>query len=272
MKIAFVGGGNMGSALIAGLLKNGASCGDIAVVEPSPEKRARMEQEFHVSTFAEMGRESMDCDAILLAVKPQQLFNVASGLAHMLKSQLVVSIAAGISAPDLSRWLGNYERVVRVMPNTPAQVMKGVSALYALPQVDASGKAAAETILSSVGSTIWLDDEDKMDAFTALCGSGPAYVFYFLEAMMESASEMGFDPVAAKQMVLDTFAGSIALASESRDEPKILREKVTSPGGTTERAIMAMERHDVKRHIVQAIHAAKNRSREMGIELGKTPC
>ena len=272
MKIAFVGGGNMGSALIAGLLKNGASCSDIAVIDPDPEKRARMEREFQVSTFGEMKPESVDCDAILLAVKPQQLCNVASSLAGMLKSQLVISIAAGITAPDLSKWLGNYPRIVRVMPNTPAQVMKGVSALFALPQVDAPGKAAAETILSSVGSTIWLEDEAKMDAFTALCGSGPAYVFYFLEAMTASAVEMGFEMESAKKMVLDTFSGSIALASESPDEPKILREKVTSPGGTTERAILEMEKNAVKHHIVRAIHAAKERSVEMGIELGKTPC
>ncbi|MBY0579491.1 MAG: pyrroline-5-carboxylate reductase [Burkholderiales bacterium] len=272
MKISFIGGGNMGCALISGLLKNGAKAANIHVVEPDPEKRSHIESEYKVRTFGDMSPESVYCDAILLAVKPQQLSVVASRLAPMLTDQLVISIAAGVLSNDLSKWLNSYGRIVRVMPNTPAQVSMGVSALYALPQVDSSGRAIAANILSSVGSTVWLEQEDKMDAFTALCGSGPAYVFYFLEAMIEAAIEMGFERNDAKTMVLDTFSGSIRLASESADEAKILREKVTSKGGTTERAILSMEIHGVKQHIVQAIFAARDRSREMGIELGKTAC
>lgn len=262
----------MGCALISGLLKNGTKAENITVIEPDSEKRSRMEKEYAVRTFGEISLESVHCDVILLAVKPQQLSAVASILAPMLASQLVISIAAGILVPDLSRWLNGYGRIVRVMPNTPAQVMMGVSALYAPPQVDSSARDAATGILSSVGSTVWLEQEEKMDAFTALCGSGPAYVFYFLEALMEAAVEMGFDRNEARTMVLDTFSGSIRLASESADDANVLREKVTSKGGTTERAILEMERHEVKRHIAQAIFAARARSREMGIELGKSPC
>lgn len=262
----------MGSALIAGLIRNGVKCGDIAVVEPDAGKRSGIGKDHGVRAFGEMSPESTDCEIILLAVKPQQLREVASKLASLLGKQLVVSIAAGIRSTDISKWLGGYSRIVRVMPNTPAQISKGISALYAMPGVDSAGKAAAGIVLSAAGSTIWLEDEEKMDAFTALCGSGPAYVFYFLEAMLDAAAEMGFDPVDARKMVLETFSGSIALASESVDDAGTLRQKVTSKGGTTERALLEMERNDVKRHIVKAILAAEDRSREMGIELGRAPC
>lgn len=260
----------MGSALISGLIRKGTDCGDIAVVEPDLDRRKLIGQEYGVRVYDEATIESMDCEAVLLAVKPQQLHQVASKLACLLENQLVVSIAAGIRATDLSEWLGGYKKVVRVMPNTPAQVSKGVSALYAMPGVEA--KEMAETILSSVGSTIWLDEEEKMDAFTALCGSGPAYVFYFLEAMLEAAGIMGFDVVESRRMVLDTFSGSIALASESQDDAATLRRKVTSKGGTTERALLEMEKNGVKENIVKAILAAEERSREMGIELGNRSC
>ncbi len=270
MKITFVGGGNMGSALISGLIRNGADRKDISVIEPDPERREKMKAEYGISVFESV--DLLDCDLILLAVKPQQLFGVASALADKLSSQIVVSIAAGILTSDLSRWLKGYGRIIRVMPNTPAQVMKGISALYAMPQVSAQDRRMAEEVLSSVGSTIWLIDEGKMDAFTALCGSGPAYVFYFLEALIEAGTEMGFDAIDAKKMALETFSGAVALASESQDEPGILRKKVTSKGGTTERALLEMENSSVKEHVVQAIRAAEERSKELGIELGKTSC
>lgn len=270
MKITFVGGGNMGSALISGLIRNGEDRKNISVVDPDPGKRAKMKEEYGISVFEKL--ETLDCDMVLLAVKPQQLHAVATVLADRLSSQIVVSIAAGILTADLSRWMRGYGRIVRVMPNTPAQVMKGVSALYAMPEVSLEDRKMAEGVLSSVGSTIWLKDEEKMDAFTALCGSGPAYVFYFLEAMIEAGIEMGIDPVDAKKMAIDTFSGSVALASESSEEPGILRKQVTSKGGTTERALIEMESSRVKEHVVKAIRAAEARSKEMGIELGKTSC
>ena len=269
MKITFIGGGNMGSALISGLVKSGAKPGDISVVEPDPEKRSRIEKGYGVTATEEA---DVLGDVVLLGVKPQQLREVAAKLSGRIGSRLVISIAAGIRSEDLSCWLNGHRNIVRVMPNTPAQVSKGISALYALPEVDSSGRRTAEAVLSSVGSTIWLDEEGKMDDFTALCGSGPAYVFYFIEAMLEAARRMGFDALEAKKMVLETFSGSIALALESPEDAGILRQKVTSKGGTTERALNEMEKNDVKDHVVEAVFAARERSRELAVELGKASC
>ena len=270
MKIMFVGGGNMGSALISGLIGNGAEPGDICVVETDPEKRQSIAHAHGVSTSASIG--TLESDLILLAVKPQQLQNLASHIAGHLSGQLVVSIAAGILTSDLSKWLGGFERIVRVMPNTPAQVLKGISALYAMPAVSMEDRKKAEDVLSSVGSTIWFEEEGKMDAFTALCGSGPAYVFYFLEAMIEAGTAMGFDQTDARKMAMETFSGAVSLASDSPEDPKTLRAKVTSKGGTTERALLEMENNRVKEHIVKAIRAAEARSVELGIELGGKTC
>ncbi len=272
MKITFIGGGNMARALISGLTAKGVPAGQISVVEPDPGKREELSSSYRVNTFDSTNADALLSDAILLAVKPQQLAKVASGISSMISDQLVISIAAGILEKDLSEWLGGYERIVRVMPNTPAQVMMGVSALHAMEGVDEAGRKAAEKILSAVGETIWLDCEEKMDAFTALCGSGPAYVFYFLEAMADAAVAMGFDREAAKSMAIATFAGSVRLAAESGEDAAILRMKVTSRGGTTEKAIQSMENDGVKQEIVDAIRAAEARSRELGIELGRAPC
>ena len=269
MKITFIGGGNMGSALVSGLLKSGVKCEDMTVIEPDAEKRSRIENEYGVRAS---GEADVLNEIVLLGVKPQQLREVARRLAGKLESRLVISIAAGIRVGDLSEWLGGHKNIVRVMPNTPAQVSKGISALYAMPEVDPSGRRIAENVLSAVGSTIWLDEEEKMDAFTALCGSGPAYVFYFMEAMMEAASGMGFGPNDAKRMVIETFEGAVILARESEDDAGTLRSKVTSRGGTTERALHEMEKGDVRLNIVEAILAARERSRELAIELGKAPC
>ncbi|NNM82394.1 MAG: pyrroline-5-carboxylate reductase [Burkholderiales bacterium] len=272
MKITFIGGGNMARALISGLTANGVPAGEISVVEPDADKRAELSSMYGVKAYDAANGDALQCDAIVLAVKPQQLAKVASGIAPMISGQLVISIAAGILEKDLSNWLGGHERIVRVMPNTPAQVMMGVSALHAMEGVDEAGRWAAEKILSAVGETIWLEQEEKMDAFTALCGSGPAYVFYFLEAMADAAVEMGFDREQAKSMAIGTFAGSVKLAAESGEDAATLRMKITSKGGTTEKAILSMESDGVKRKIVDAIRAAEARSRELGIELGRASC
>lgn len=268
MTITFIGGGNMARALISGL----AGSRPIAVVEPDPEKRADLCARYGVSAVPSIDATTLQCDVLVLAVKPQQLAAVAKEIAPMLSGQLVISIAAGILEKDLSRWLGGYGRIVRVMPNTPAQVMKGVSALHAMPDVDQPGRRAAEQILSAVGSTVWLEHEERMDAFTALCGSGPAYVFYFLEAMIDAAAAMGFGREEARDMVIATFSGSLALAEQSGEDAAELRRKVTSKGGTTERALLAMEAAEVKAHIGEAVRAAEARSKELGIELGRTSC
>lgn len=269
MNITFIGGGNMGCALIGGLLQKGISAAQMRVVEASPEARDKIQRQFGVCATAEMADAISGSDVVLLAVKPQQLFEVAKQLAPLLTGQLVISIAAGIRTADISRWLAGYQRLVRVMPNTPALVRAGISGLYALPRVEPAQKQQAETILAAVGATLWLEHEEQLDAITAVSGSGPAYVFYFIEALEEAALKLGFDAAQARRLSLETFKGSVKLAAESAEDPATLRARVTSKGGTTERAILSMENASVKQHIVNAVAAAAERSGKLGDELGK---
>jgi pyrroline-5-carboxylate reductase len=205
----------------------------------------------------------------VLAVKPQQLRDIAIFLGSLLRNQLVISIAAGIRSADLIRWLGGYDAVVRVMPNTPAQIRCGVSAMFAASGANQEHCKQAENILGAVGSTVWLEDETQMDAVTAISGSGPAYVFYFIEAMQQAALELGLSPQQARDLSLQTFLGASQLALQSDANPAELRAQVTSKGGTTERALLSMETAGIKNAIVHALRAAAERSREMGDLLGK---
>ena len=270
MNITFVGGGNMTSALIGGLLLQGYSSTQIHVVETNAERREKIKQEFNVEAAADLAEGIADGNIVLLAVKPQQLSIVAQELAALLKNQLVISIAAGIRATDLSRWLGGYGRIVRAMPNTPAFIRAAATGLYALPGVSAEEKHCAESILAAVGSVLWFEREELLDAVTAISGSGPAYVFYFIEAMEKAAEELGLDAIQARQLVLETFLGAARLASQSNENATSLRARVTSPGGTTERAIQALENAGVKNAIIDAIHIANQRSHELGDEFGTT--
>jgi pyrroline-5-carboxylate reductase len=275
MNITFIGGGNMAAALIGGLIDTGFDRNRIAVVEIAAEQRARLARDLGVRvasaiTPAAGEPDALDgADTIVLAIKPQQMREVTRALAGRLSGQLVISIAAGIRSDDLARWLGNYPRIVRVMPNTPALVLAGVSGLYARTEVSAAERSRAESILQAVGSTLWVDRESLIDAVTAVSGSGPAYVFYFIEAMREAAKELGFDDAAARQLVLGTFTGAVKLAEGASEDVSVLRERVTSKGGTTERALATMRDREVKKHIVQAVHAAMQRGVELGDELGK---
>ena len=207
MRITFIGGGNMATALIAGLLRQGHSARQISVVEHNAEARARLAADYQVNTYAELGPEAVIADAVVLAVKPQQLKAVAQALTPLLATQLVVSIAAGVRARTLSAWLMGYSNVVRTMPNTPAMIGAGVTALYALPAVQSPQRQMAEDILKSAGSVLWVEDEALMDAVTAVSGSGPAYVFYFIEAMQQAALELGLSSAAARQLALETMLG-----------------------------------------------------------------
>lgn len=270
MNITFIGGGNMASALIGGLLRQGYLPAQIRVVEINAEGREKIKREFKVEAVAELTQGISDSDVIVLAVKPQQLSAVAQELAALLGDHLVISIAAGIRATDISRWMGSYERVVRAMPNTPALIRAAVTGLYALPGVSVEEKHNAETILAAVGSVLWCDREELLDAVTALSGSGPAYVFYFIEAMQKAGQELGLDAAQARQLSLETLLGAARLASQSDENVATLRARVTSPGGTTERAIQALENAGVKNAIVGAIHVANQRSRELGDEFGTT--
>jgi pyrroline-5-carboxylate reductase len=269
MNITFIGGGNMAGALISGLLQKGFDPSAIGVVEISAESRARLSEKFGITTHEEISTAAVAADTIVLAVKPQQLHGVAMQLQGRLDGKLVISIAAGVRSADLSNWLGGHAVIVRAMPNTPATVLAGVTGLYALPGVPENQRSQAEAILGAVGTTLWLEKEAQMDAITAISGSGPAYVFLFIEALQEAAVELGFSPDQARTLSLETFLGAAKLASHSSEDAATLRKRVTSKGGTTERAILVMEAAGVKQVITQAAQAACLRSRELGDELAK---
>jgi pyrroline-5-carboxylate reductase len=269
MKITFIGGGNMAGALIGGLVQQGFNPGDIRAVELNSDTRASLTRAFELKIYSAISAEALKTDVILLAVKPQQLSAVAAELQPLLRDQLVISIAAGVRAQDLARWLGAYPRVVRAMPNTPALVRAGVTGLYALPGVNAAGREQAQQVLEAVGTCVWFTDEAHMDAVTAVSGSGPAYVFYFIEALEAAAVELGLSAEQSRELALSTFLGAAQLARSSHDDPATLRANVTSKGGTTERAIQALEKSGVKELIRGAVLVAAQRSRELGDELGK---
>ena len=268
MNICFIGGGNMATALIGGLLGQGFTAGQISVVEINAENRSRLIRDFAVRVVDSIKEGMKGSQAIVLAVKPQQLHEVIQELAHGLSGQLLISIAAGIRAVDIARWAGT-ETIVRAMPNTPALIRCGMTGLYALPSVDAAQREQAQSILSAVGEVIWLDDEAMMDAVTAISGSGPAYVFYMMEALEEAAVALGFDDEDARKLSMATFLGAGKLADGSQESVSVLRTRVTSKNGTTERALMSLEANLVKQHIIEAAKAAAERSRELGDELGR---
>ena len=268
-KIAFVGGGNMAGALIGGLIADGFPAASVAAAEIDAGRREQLELEFGIKVSAEVADVVPATDTIVLAVKPQQMRSVASALRSLLSQQLVISIAAGIRSDDLARWLGGYGRVVRVMPNTPALVRSGVSGLFARTEVSAAERERAEAILNAVGETLWVDSDEMIDAVTAVSGSGPAYVFYFIEAVRQAAREMGLPADAAQRMVMGTFAGAIKLAQASSDDIGVLRERVTSKGGTTQCALARMDSGGVAALVSAAVHAARERAAELGEEFGK---
>ena len=269
MNITFLGGGNMASALIGGLLNQGFPAGQLAVIEISAEGRARLEEKFAVRCYDAAQADALACDVLLLAVKPQQMRAACAPLLGHLDQQLLISIAAGLRLADLSRWLGGYGKLIRVMPNTPALIGAGVTGLFALPGVSEDEKRQAEQVMQAVGSTVWVDDESRMDAVTAISGSGPAYVFLFIEALQQAAGELGFTPQAARQLALDTVLGSARLAAQSADPASVLRERVTSKGGTTEAALRVMDERALKDIVTAAAAAACARSTELGDLLGK---
>ena len=268
-RILFVGGGNMGAALIGGLLANGEPASTLAAVEIDGEQRERLATTFGIKVWPGIADVTDDVDTVVLAVKPQHMREAAAALRPLLREQLVLSIAAGIRTEDLARWLGGYRRIVRVMPNTPALVRAGVSGLFALAEVTAAERSRAEAVLRAVGETLWVAREELIDAVTAVSGSGPAYVFYFIEALRQGALELGLDKAQAQQLVMGTFAGAIRLAQASSDDVTTLRERVTSKGGTTERALAAMNGERVAEAIAKAVHAAMQRAGELGQEQGK---
>jgi pyrroline-5-carboxylate reductase len=271
MNISFIGGGNMARAIIGGLKNNDFDMTAITVIDPDEDKRKQLAAEFNVQvndSYVENDNIKLN-HVIVLAVKPQQMKEVCTQLSHKISTQLIISIAAGIRTVDISRWLGNYPSIVRVMPNTPAQIQAGVSALFALPKVTQAQQSQASTILDAVGVTLWLNDEAKMDAVTAISGSGPAYVFYLIEALQDAAISLGMTAEESSMLALQTFAGASLLASQSKTDIQTLRAQVTSKGGTTEQGILALESANIKNIILAAAKAAANKSKSLGDNLAQ---
>jgi pyrroline-5-carboxylate reductase len=272
MTTVFIGGGNMATALIGSLISHGAWASEIRVVEPLEASRTRLAERFPgLHVFAGVSDEATSgAEIVVLAVKPQQMQEAVAPLAaHVEHVGVVLTIAAGIRLRDLSRWLGGYRRLVRAMPNTPALVGAGVTGAYARDEVPPSAREQAGRILAAAGDVIWCDREESLDAITGVSGTGPAYVFYFLEALERAALDLGFPPHDARKLAYGTFAGAIKLAEASEAAPATLRAQVTSKGGTTERAIASMNADRVSEAFVRAVKAAAERARELGDEFGK---
>jgi pyrroline-5-carboxylate reductase len=269
MKISFIGGGNMAAALIGGLAGKLTDAANIQVVDINEYALQRLREQFGVTTAAQIDAAIAESDVVVLAVKPQQMKEVAVQLRPHIAQQLILSIAAGIRAADLSRWLNNHAAIVRTMPNTPALIGKGITGMVKLPGVSDAQQANADAIMRAVGATVWLSDENLIDAVTAVSGSGPAYVFYFIEAMQQAAQELGLTAAQGNELAIATFVGAAQLAAQSAEPAATLRERVTSKGGTTYAALTSMEGSGVKDGIIRAMKAAAERGRQLGEEFGR---
>ncbi len=265
--IAFIGGGNMASAIMGGLIRQGHAAGNIEVVEPYEPTRAALLQSYGITAQAAPTAALQRAQIVVWAVKPQTFKDAAAQTRAHTQQALHLSVAAGIRSDSIAQWLDS-ERIVRTMPNTPALVGKGVSALYARPAVNAAERQRVEAILAGTGDVLWVDTEKQLDAVTALSGSGPAYVFYFMEAMTRAGTAMGLSAEQAHQLAVGTFVGASELARRSDEPPAVLRERVTSKGGTTYAALTSLEHDAVGDAFVRAMQAAERRAQELGDEFG----
>ncbi|MGQ2965417.1 pyrroline-5-carboxylate reductase [Methylophilus sp.] len=267
-RIAFIGGGNMAQALITGLKQRAFAMQQITVIDPDAGKHAQLQHNLGVRTAAALSEQVLQADVIVLAVKPQQLKAVAESLAPFLRSQLVISVAAGIRTADLSRWLNGYRTLVRTMPNTPAQIQAGVTGVFALAEVNETQRQLTDSLLQAAGEVVWLTDEAQLDAVTAISGSGPAYVFLLIEALTKAGVALGLDQAQAQQLSIATFKGASLLAAASETPIATLREQVTSKGGTTEQGLLSLNQHDIHAIMQHAAQQAANRAKTLGDELG----
>jgi len=269
-QIGFIGGGNMAASLIGGLVSNGYPADKVTVTDLDAEKLAYLSKKFGINNTQDSGMLAANVDVLVLAVKPQHMQPVAeaAGLAIKDKKPVVVSIAAGIRVDALDRWLGGDFPIVRCMPNTPALVKTGATGLYASGQVNISQKDQVESLLRAVGVTVWVEDESELDAVTALSGSGPAYFFMMMEALEAAGIEAGLSQKTAQLLTQETALGAAKMALESTETAGVLRERVTSPGGTTERALGVMKEQGLSDILQTAVLAAKERSIELSDELG----
>jgi pyrroline-5-carboxylate reductase len=269
-RIALVGGGNMASALIGGLIDAGTPVEALRVLEIHPAAREALHARHGVLAAAQPAEVLDGATLVVLAVKPQQLAAVCRELQDALRSALVISIAAGVRTAELSRWLGGHTRIVRAMPNTPALVRAGVTGLFALPQVDAAERAQATALMEAVGKVVWVEQERALDAVTAISGSGPAYVFHFIEGLIAAGEQLGLSPQVAHDLALGTVAGAARLALGSEESPATLRIRVTSPGGTTQAALESFSQSDLLGAISRAVAAAAQRAVELGDQLARS--
>lgn len=268
LKIGFIGGGNMASAIIGGLREGGMDASRIHVIEPDAARGAALATRFGVTVAAASDSALLGCDVIVLAVKPQQMREALAPLSGRLSSQLMLSIAAGLRVADLSRWLGGHAAIVRAMPNTPSLIGAGMTGLYAADAVDAVGRDTAAGLMAAVGEVMWVADESGIDAITAIAGSGPAYVFHFIEALERAACKVGFEATDARRLALATVHGAARLAASSEDSPATLRERVTSRGGTTAAALRVFAEGGFVDLVERAAEASRRRAAELGDELG----
>lgn len=269
MRIAFLGGGNMASALIGGLVAKGTDARAISVMEVSPAARERLGAKYpvHIATAPDAAMQRSE--VLVLAVKPQDLKPALKSLATTVATKLVISIAAGVTLGALSRWLGGHRKLVRCMPNTPALIGAGIAALYALPEVNAEERKKAETILGAVGEVVWVAEERLLDPVTAVSGSGPAYVFWFMEQLAAAGEGLGLPADVSRKLALHTVLGAAKLAAASGESPATLRKNVTSKGGTTEAALKVFDEEKLAERFRRALEAASRRGAELGRELGK---
>lgn len=270
MKIAFLGGGNMASALIGGLVNKGFDKSAISVIEMAPAARERLAGRFGVRVSTAPDAATQGAEVLVLAVKPQDMQSGLASMAGNVRGKLVISIAAGITIDALSRWLEGHRHIVRCMPNTPALIGAGVTGLYAPADVNETEKRNAETILRAVGEVVWVPEERLLDPVTAVSGSGPAYVFWFIEQLAASAVALGIPEAEAKTLALHTVLGAAKLAVSSQSSPSELRQQVTSKGGTTEAALRVFEEERLAERLQRAVKAASERAAELGVRLGQT--
>lgn len=268
-RIAFIGGGNMAQALIGGLVAQGINPDQIAVAEPVEALHAALAQ-YGVQVTSDNQQAIQHADVVILAVKPQVMADVLMPLREQFKNQLIISIAAGVTISTLSRLLGGYANIVRAMPNTPALIQTGATGLYAQASVDAHARELASQVLSAAGLVLWVEEESLLDAVTAVSGSGPAYFFYMMQAMIEAGVAQGLSHEQATALTLQTALGAAKMASCSEHSPAQLRKNVTSPNGTTQAAIETLDAAQVSEHIIAALQAAARRSAELAVTLDQS--
>ena len=269
-RIAFVGGGNMATGLIGGLIARGTPPASIVVADPEASQRSRLEHDYAVTTEADAPAAVVGARTVVLAVKPQQMAQVARSIAGLVTAAgaLVISVAAGIRLQDLARWLGPGVPLIRTMPNRPALIGAGITVLYAMPGVDAASRQTAETILAACGPTVWVPDESQLDVVTAVSGSGPAYFFLLIECLEAAGIELGLDPATARRLAVETARGSGRMAAEAAESPAELRAQVTSQGGTTAAALEVLEAAGVRGIFAAAVAAGAHRSATLAQEFG----